>query len=169
MSFTIAEIEKKTKSYSEIHEQISSEVRYMQKQMEETKRLAMHHIRRLLESACERKAEVAGMVEASPELFEKPRTLVFYGIKIGFQKGKGKIVIDDPEKTIKKIKEHLSVLIPTLIETKEVPRKSAIEQLDVADLKMIGCKVEGTGDTVIVKPVDGEVDKMIAALMKDEE
>jgi hypothetical protein len=169
MGYTIAEVERKTKIYADAHNELGKEVGLLQEKMEGIKTEAMRTIRRSVAATRERREELRSMVEASPELFEKPRTAVFYGVKVGFQKGKGKIVIDDPEKTIRKIREHLTALTDTLIETKETPRKSAIEQLDVADLKMIGCKVEGTDDMVVVKPVDGEIDKIIAALMRDEE
>jgi hypothetical protein len=34
-------------------------------------------------------------------------------------------------------------------------------------LKKLGCTVRDTGDEVVIKPVDGDVDKIVRALLKD--
>ena len=39
------------------------------------------------------------LIEESPELFEKPRSVVLHGIKLGYQKGKGGIVWDDADRS----------------------------------------------------------------------
>ena len=41
--------------------------------------------------------------------------------------------------------------------------------MSVSDLKKIGVTVIETGDEVFIKPTDSEIDKLINALLKDEE
>ena len=37
----------------------------------------------------------------------------------------------------------------------------------IADLKRIGCTIEETGDVVVIKPTDSDVDKIVSALLAD--
>ena len=41
--------------------------------------------------------DLRAALAASPELFVKPRTQIFHGIKVGFVKGKGKPVAPSPK------------------------------------------------------------------------
>ena len=105
-------------------------------------------------------------IQSNPALFEKPRTQTAHGIKFGLAKGKGTVEIADPDKTVRLIKKHLPEKADLLIDTKETPSKDAIAGLPVEDLKRIGCAVKGTGDQVVIRPADGEVDKIVKALIR---
>lgn len=104
-------------------------------------------------------------IQANPGLFERPRTQTAHGIKFGLAKGKGKVEIADPDKTVRLIKKHLPEKADLLIDVKETPAKDAIAMLPADDLKRIGCTVTGTGDQVVIRPVDGDVDKIVKALI----
>ncbi|MBX3654145.1 MAG: hypothetical protein KIS62_12335 [Ramlibacter sp.] len=106
------------------------------------------------------------LVADNPGLFVKPKTQVFAGIKVGFAKGKGAITYDKPEVLIARIKRLLPEQADILIDTKEKPNKAALALLSAADLKKLGCTVADTGDQAVVRPVDGAVDKLVAALLK---
>jgi hypothetical protein len=54
-----------------------------------------------------------------------------------------------------------------LIKTTKKPIKKALEDLDVGALKRIGCRVVETGDEIVIKPADSEVDKIVTALLAD--
>ena len=47
------------------------------------------------------------------------------------------------------------------------PDKGALEDLPAARLKKLGVTVEDAGDEAIVKPVDGEIEKFVDALLDD--
>jgi hypothetical protein len=127
----------------------------------------MPHIKRALTQALAHKENLRSAIEAAPELFVKPRTVVFYGIKVGFAKGKGSIEITDKAKTVELIEKNLPGLAEVLIKVKKSPIKKSIEALDAADLKKIGVTVEGSGDCVVIKPVDSDIDKIIDAFFKE--
>ena len=67
---------------------------------------------------------------------------------------------------VARIKKHLPEQADVLIRTKEAPVKEALAQLTAAELKKIGVTIEDAGDTVVIKPVDSEVDKLVDALLK---
>jgi hypothetical protein len=118
--------------------------------------------------AKEREAELAGMIEESGELFVKPKTVVFHGVKVGFQKAKGKLEFDDADQVLKLIRKHFPEQADVLINTKETPAKEALAQLSAAELKRLGITVVESGDQLVIKDTTSEVDKMVEALLKDE-
>jgi len=108
------------------------------------------------------------LIEANPNLFVKPRTVALHGIKVGYAKGKGGLEIEDPERTVKLIKKHMPDQADVLIATEETPVKDALAQLSAEQLKKLGVNVKGTADQVVIRPADGEVDKLVKALIKAE-
>ena len=49
----------------------------------------------------------------------------------------------------------------------ESPDKKMLAELPVNELKKLGCTVADTGDVVVIKPTDSEIEKAVAALLKD--
>jgi hypothetical protein len=134
--------------------------------IEELKRDYMAQIKKAVARVAIDHEDLRAALEASPELFDKPRTQVFSGIKVGFRKGSGGIDWDDDEKVAALVQKHFADQFDVLIKTTHKPIKKALEQLDVSDLKKVGCRVEATGDVVVIKPIDSAVDKAVAALLK---
>lgn len=166
---TLAEIERLTKDYSLARASLRERVEALNDEIERLKRLRLPQIRKAVEQASERQQALHVAVEGSPELFEKPRTIIFHGIKIGFQKGKGELAWEDEETVVKLIYKHFPEQADTLIKTTQKPLKTALAQLSVQELKRLGITVIETGDEVIIKATDTEIDKLVNALLKDEE
>lgn len=161
----INQIEAQTKRYAEIREQLGTCVATLNDGIEQLKRAQMPEIKRLVKRLAEQHDKLQQMVAGSPELFEKKRTLIIHGIKVGIVKGKGTIEIENTERTIALIEKQLPELAETLIAVKKSPVKTALAQLSVADLKKIGVKVIETGDEVVIKATDSDVDKLVARLV----
>jgi len=161
-------IEELTKAYARERDVLAERVSLLNAELESAKRRAMGGIKSALARAAERQAELRAAIEAAPaETFEKPRTHIFYGIKVGYRKGSGKVTFGDAEQTLKLIRKHFPEQADLLIKTKESPNKEAIADLPAPDVAKIGCAIEGTGDVVEIKPVDSDVDKLVAALLKE--
>ncbi|MDP3612591.1 MAG: hypothetical protein Q8R98_12115, partial [Rubrivivax sp.] len=90
-------------------------------------------------------------------------------IRVGFEKGKGAISFEDADQVVKLVKKKLPELLDQLVKTEEKPLKGGLKQLTVAQLKSVGCTVEETGDQVVVRAVDSDVDKLVKALLKGAE
>ena len=165
---TLADIEKLTASFAHDREQVSSLVHNLEEELAAIRRRYLSRIRGAVAKAQTSRSILVTAVTAHPELFDKPKTQVFHGIKIGFRKGTGGIDWDDDAKVCELIRKHFpKSQADLLIKTTEKPITKAIADLDVADLKRIGCRVESTGDEVVVKPMDSEADKIVNALLKD--
>lgn len=159
-------IEKACLALSQVREELASEVSQLNASIEAAKAAHLGRIRVLVRRATEKTASLYDLVDSNRDLFEKPKTQIFHGIKAGVQKGKGKLVISDEAKTVALIQKHYAgpeadALLHTVIR----PDKEALQKLPAGDLKKLGATIEDTGESVVVKPVDTAVDKLASALL----
>lgn len=165
---TLSEIEQLTKEYAIHRKMLADRVTELEEELAQVKKRHLNNIKKAVTVAAANQSRLHAAIEDSPELFKKPRTIVLYGVKVGFQKGKGEIKWEDADQVLRLIKKHFPEQAETLIKVAETPVKTALAQLSVQDLKRIGVTVVETGDQVMIKPTDGEVDKLVDALLKDE-
>lgn len=123
-------------------------------------------LRNAVANVAQADANLKAAIEQAPGLFVKPRSIVLHGLKLGYQKGKGKIDWDDDDQVVKLIRRHFADQFDVLCQTTEKPVKAALAGLTVAELKKLGVSVEETGDVVFVKDATAGVDKLVKALLK---
>lgn len=165
---TLADIERLTKDYADWRTQLSEAVLVAEHELAALKRQHVVTIKRKVEAVAERQAALKAAIEESPELFRKPRTLIIHGVKVGFMKEKGKISWDDKDQVVRLIKKHFPEQADVLIKTVEKPIKNALQQLSAAELKRIGVTIGETGDVVVIKSTDSEIDKLVSALLEED-
>jgi arsenate reductase-like glutaredoxin family protein len=163
----MANIETLTKKFADAKAELRAVVIEVRDERDQILKKGMPRIRRLAAAAKEREAELKAAIEESPELFEKPRTQIFHGVKVGYRKATGKIEFEDADQVVKLIRKHFAERFDELVKTEEKPIKEALERLSAAELKKLGIEVADTGDVVFVKDVASEVDKIVKALLKD--
>lgn len=163
---TVREIEELALKFSSRRAALVGAMTAFREDQSEVERRHFARLRRLVVQTREVEAALLAAIEQCPHEFVKPRSVIFHGIKLGFRKSTGRLGIDDEKQTLKLIKKHLPDQVDILIETKECPVKSALQQLDVAMLRKLGCTVESTGDVAFAKPIDSEVEKALKALVK---
>jgi hypothetical protein len=166
---TLNEIQQATKLYSDARAKLSGLVTELTREIEALKRARLAEIKAAVAHARERESALNAMVQQSPSLFIRPRTVVFHGVKIGFAKGIGVLEWDNPDNVIKLIRKKLPELADTLINIRETPVKKAIECLTADQIKSIGCRITNSGDRVIIKSTDSDVDKLVTALLEEKE
>ena len=166
---TLAEIEKLTSAYSSERSVLSGRVAAMQRELEEVRNRHIANLKRSVGKCAERHAELKAAIEANPELFTSPKSLVFSGIRVGYKKGQGSLEWEDDAQVVKLIKKHFPDQAELLIITKETPSKEGLEHLGAADLKKLGVSIEGAGEQIIIKPTDTGVDKLVKGLLKEAE
>lgn len=166
---SLAEIEVATKTYADKRGLLILKVELLNTEIEELKRKHLGEIKALAGDTANAKGHLEAIIDSSRSLFVKPRSIVIAGIKVGLKKGSGKIEFDDEELVIKRIKK----LYPKedereiYIKTTEKLRKKPLEDLDAVTLKKLGCTLEDTGDVVLIKATDSDVDKLIGAILKE--
>lgn len=162
----MTDIERKTANLATARNTLGCLVQALHDELEEAKRGFLSDIKSAVAKVAQRHAELHAAIVATPQAFESPRTQVFHGIKVGYRKGTGGIEWDDDERTADLIKKHFPDQFDVLVKTTRKPQKKALASLDVSELKRVGCTVEATGDVVVIKPTDSEVDKVVNALLK---
>jgi hypothetical protein len=166
---TLTEIEKLAKELEDARLNLRESLDELETEVLAIKKKFMPAIRRAVEKAAQRHEALREAIAEAPELFVKPKTVIFHGIRLGYMKGKGDIAWEDTAQVVKLIRKNFPDSIDMLLKITETPVKTALAALSVSDLKKIGVTVVETGDEVFIKPTDSEIDKMISALLKDEE
>jgi hypothetical protein len=164
---TIVEIESLTKAFADVRNELADVVGVLNLQIENAKRKHLADIKRLVARCADKHGALKAAIESAPGLFDKPRTAVFHGIKVGFRKSSGSVDWEDDEQVAKLVEKHFPEQLDLLVKTSRKPIAKALLQLSVAELKKIGCTAEETGDVVVIKPTDSEVDKIVNALLND--
>lgn len=162
-------VELQTKKYADARALLNERVMSLNDKLEQLKRTYLRGIKTALSEAKEQRGILEACVEENREAFTRPRTHVFHGIKVGFQKGKGKVSFADKDRTLKLIRKNLPELAEALIKTSETPNKAAMVGLSGHDLKQIGACLSGAGDHVAITPTDSDVDKLVEAMLADDE
>lgn len=165
---TLSEIEAATKKYADAREALSQRVHALERKLEMEKGLHMSGIKGALYKAKEMEARLKDEIEESARIFEKPRTRIFHGIKIGYQKAKGSIEWDDIAAVIERIEKHYPDKATMLIRIIKQPDKKALSELSAAELKKLGVTIAEAGDEILIRPVDSDVDRIVAALLKED-
>jgi len=132
-------------------------------------RKALPAIKKAVNATKEAEAKLEALLKNNAALFVKPRTWTVHGMKVGYAKQAGRIEIPDVDKSIKLIRKHFPEKADLLIVQKESISKDALGNITVDDLKKIGCKVIADTDAVVIKPTDSNVDKLVTALLKNDD
>ena len=164
---TKIQIEEQAKHFAKKRQVLSDLVTELNDQIQRLQRQSLKAIKHALNETVAEQAKLNDLLVASPELFVKPRTMICHGMKVGYGKQKGKIEVADEDKTIKLIRKVFPEMAEQLIITKETVSKDAVGKLPVYGAKRIGVTILQDTDAVIIKPTDSEVDKLVAALLKE--
>lgn len=166
----LKDIEELAERYAAERRDLTEIVSALEEHIAQLKRRYLPAIRAAVATTADAHDRLQASIQASPELFIKPRTRTLSGVKVGYTKQRGKVVIDDEEKTIERIHKFLpEEQAELLINTKESVSKTAVYDLTAADLKRLGIRIEADTDAIVIRPVDGEVDKLVDALLRDAE
>jgi hypothetical protein len=162
----MTDIEKKAQAFATARAAVTECVTALNDGINALKASSMKELKAAINRMAEKHDQLKALIEQHPDLFDKPRTVVLHGVKVGFGKGRGGLEWDDDERVCKAIKKQLPDQAAVLINVKETPSKDALTQLTTDQLKKLGVTVVGTGDQVVIKPTDAEVDKLVKALLK---
>lgn len=163
---TLKEIEVRAEAYDLAREHLKGLVQTLTDGIGALHREQLPAIRRAVKRAAAHHDALRSLIESSPELFVKPRTLIMHGIRLGYQKGKGALEWDDEERVLQRIRSQLPEQAEYLIACKYAPVRDSMLRLPAADLKKLGVRIAGDGDEIVIRPVDGAVEKVANALLK---
>lgn len=167
---TLNEIEALAQRYAETYRELEGSVQALEDGVRGLKRKLLPTIRRLAEEGAVRKGELLAAVVTASDLFERPRTQLLAGVKVGLQKRRGQVVIDDEAATIRRIRELLPKdQAELVIRVRESVHKPAVYDLTGGDLKRLGIKIDADTDEAIAKIAGEDIERMVDALLSDTE
>ena len=119
-------------------------------------------------AAVEREILMALLANAA-DLFAAPRrSLTVDGVRVGWKKERGKVVIADEAATVQRIRERLPEdQAELLIRRAEKVHKPGVYDLTAADLKRLGIQIEADSDAPFIKDIEVPIDKLVAGLMDE--
>jgi hypothetical protein len=160
------DLDRLTKAYADQRTLLAERLTALERDLNGVKHKHMKELKRHVALTAECQTNLASAIDQVPELFQKPKTRIVHGIKIGFRKGKGKIEWEDDAQLVALIKKRFPDFVDDLILTTEVPSATGLQELDAAELRKLGVTVEEAGDQVVVKAVESDVEKLVKALLK---
>lgn len=123
-------------------------------------------LKQAITRAAERYEALYGAVTEARGAFEKPKTRILHGVRVGYRKAHDIVEVFDADRSCALIKKALPDQQDVLISITERPVMDAIEQLTDDELKRIGCRRVPGKDEPVVKFADTDLDRVVAALMK---
>lgn len=169
MSTTMETIEALTKAFAGARAELAERLDVLREEQEAAKRRRLQGIKNALGRVQSTYDELKGAVEGSQTLFEQPKTRVMHGIRVGWMKQRGKLEIADRDGVIDRIRKLLGEEAGAYIKVTEAPVVSALANLPAKDLRRIGITLTDDVDAVVIKAADGELDKLIDALVNDKD
>ena len=154
-----------TQTYSNTRRVLAEEVKELENKINELKAGYLPKITLLADEASNARQALIDAIEDGRGLFKKPKTQTFFGVKVGLQKGKGRLEYADKQQVINLIKKYFPDMAEVLIVTKEEPAKDSLMKMDGGALSKLGVSVVGVSDEVIVKSTDTEIDKFVEKLL----
>ena len=106
-------------------------------------------------------AHLKQAIEASPQLFERPRTHSWHGVRVGLVKQKGQVIAADEARTIALIERHYPEQAPSAVKTTKRLVKEALREWTSVMLKRCGLAIGAATDKVLIRPVDSQLDKEV--------
>ena len=164
---------KKAAAYAAERDKLAALVNAMKDEISTIERGAMPDILRAARRISTLHNELAAAIGDNAECFVKPRTVVVDGLKFGLQKQKGRMTWDDDDKLCARV-DKLAEEGVISAEQAELcvavtykPVAAGLEQLDGKVLKRLGVTVTADTDAPIIKTVDGGVEKLVSALVRE--
>lgn len=163
------EIEDLTTSYSQDYNEFAQVKRDIDNELARIKTKYGTRLNSLSQQLADKGAALTEAISNNPDLFDKPKTRVFAGIKVGFRKGTDTVEIHDEDTTVKLIEENFpKEKSETLIKVEKSVIKSALKTLEKDELKKVGCDQKKGEETVVIASIESAVDKFITALYKQD-
>ena len=168
---TLQEIQQRATALSECRDLLSTLFLTLQGNLDAVKNGSMAEIKRVARKVAKEHNELVALINANPELFQKPRTYVVEGIKFGMQASQGSLEWADDDKVCERIFALADAgdipadQVELLVTITKKPVASAIRQLSPDLRRRIGVRLEGDGDQPLIKSVDSTIEKAVTSVI----
>ena len=164
-SITLTEIEALAKRHADARATLVERVQRLEDSVTAAQREHARAIKGAVQTAAGTEAVLREAINANRSLFERPRTRILHGLKVGLRKQPGKLVWSDQARVVKLIRRHRPDDAETLIRVTEAPVRQALAQLPATELRRLGVQVIESEDAIEVKHTDSAIDKWVDSLL----
>jgi hypothetical protein len=162
----ITAIDLLARQYADAQTDLDGSLNELKQEIDASVRKRWPDLRRATTRAAERIEALVAAVSDARSAFEKPKTRILHGVRVGWRRAQESVLVLNADNTCTLIKRVMPDQEDILIATTERPVMDGLMQLDDASLKLIGCKRVPGSDAPFAKLADTELDKVVAALMK---
>lgn len=156
MNITMQDIENSTELYAALSRQLCGEIDRMESEINQVRMKHLPFVKNLAAKVFAMRDELTGMIDEGRSLFVKPKSITISGIRVGIQKSADKVIFDDEEELLQKIRELYGPTSTMLIKSSEKVMMQPLKALSRDELELLGCtKVDGQ-EEVMVKDVNLE-------------
>jgi hypothetical protein len=170
MQTPIETMRKQAAAYAAERDKLATLVQAMKDEIAVIERGAMPDILRVARRISALHNDLATAIGEHPECFVKPRTVVVEGLKFGLQKQKGTLSWDSDglllDRAARVLDDDQYAAVVSVQETRKISA-TALAELDAATLKRLGVSVTSDTDAPLIKTVDGAVEKLVAAVVRE--
>jgi hypothetical protein len=162
------DIELLTKDFASARDELAERLNRLREEQDAVKRRYLQGIKNALERVRARHEDLRQAIDDSRELFERPKTRVLHGIRVGLMKQPGRLEIGDQDACVAALRRIFGDEADAYVKVTETPIKKALANLPAKDLKRIGVVVSEDGEAIVIKAADSDIDKLVDALLADE-
>ena len=162
---TLSTIEDACRKLGAARDDLRGTVELLQADIKRAQDRYRRELQRRIDAVANAHAIALELVQAAPSLFAKPRSYQWHGVKVGYQKGRGKIEVANEDKFPDRVDQYCPGERAALVKTTHKPVLAALANLDAKLLKRLGVTITDADDEAFVKAVDSELDKLVKALV----
>ena len=165
---TLLDIDTLAKAYADRRALLADRLTALDRDLAAVKRKHMRELKRHVALTAETALDLHNAIAGSRDLFLKSKTQILHGIKVGLRKGVGGLDWEDDADVVAKIERQFKDPdeAARYLIIKKKPSADALEDLDAGTLKKFGIVVVETGEQVVLKAVESNVEKLVKALLK---
>lgn len=165
---TIADIAGLCRAYAAARERLAETTEHIRALQRRTLRARLRGLRCRAAEVSAARGALRAAVAAHPELFARPRTRAFEGVKVGYRKMPGRIACDEA-RTVARIRKLYPEREADLVRVRENLDRAALRRLDSRTLAAIGVSIADVEDEIVIAAAGADIDRLVDAMLAEVE
>lgn len=161
---TLADIELACEDYAASVGDVHRVIATMEREIAQVRERYLPELRGAVGVTDAEEDKLAGLLRRGKALFDRPKSRVFHGVRVGWRKGQDTVEMPADADLVPVIEIELPELAEALIDREPTVRKSAIKNLSDDELRRIGVRRVLGAEAVSIIVQDSDETRLAAAL-----
>jgi len=141
---------------------LEAELQAAEEKLARVRQASAERLRQKVIDTAKSEAALIRLVERSPQLFVRPQSMEFDGVKVGWRKGKGRLELPETEKLIQRAEDLLTpAQRKSVLRVRTTVLKGGLAKLSGDLLKKLGVTLTAAGPEAFVTYSKSSVEKMV--------